>query len=262
MKMNRRQLIGMGGSSLLGAALLAACAHDTPPATRVGEAPDLATVTDPTIDDVQLLRLSASLENNMVEALTKLAPMLTGEYAGARTAAEKFIANHSANADALNALVTQLGGEPYTEPNKRISDLYITPALELIEGTDSIEASPTPASDALALAAALENLGAAAHQALSSVYVNSSVRKAAIGIAQSEARQATVFTRVLAPELTSVVPSINAETGAENVSALPSAFGQLSAISVSIGAPNESGNKTSLSLETPSLNAIDALNNA
>jgi hypothetical protein len=56
--------------------------------------------------------------------------------------------------------------------------------------------------------------------------------------------------------LAAIVPSKDPTTGADNLSALPSAFGSLSSISLTIGAPNESGTKTSLSLDTPSLNSL------
>ena len=254
--LNRRQLLGLGGSSLLGAALLAACSHDTPPATRVGDAGTTTTIAEPEVNDVVLLRTAASLEYTVIEAYAQLAPFLTGDFASAKDAVDRFVADHEAHANAINELVVSIGGTAYTKSNDRINRLYIQPAVEIITGRDTIEPSPTPAEDALAVAIALENLAAATYQSVTSVLENLDVRKAAISIGQTEARHATILTRTLAPELAAIVPSKDPTTGADNLSALPSAFGSLSSISLTIGAPNESGTKTSLSLDTPSLNSL------
>ena len=254
--MNRRQLLGLGGTSLLGVALLAACAHDTPSATHVGEAPALGTATDPVVNDVVLLRTAASLEYNVIDAYAEISKLLTGDFASVNDAVARFVEDHTAHADAINELVVAAGGEKYTQANERINRLYIAPALALINGTDTADPSPTPAEDALALAIALENLAAATYQSVTSVLNDRALRAAAIAIGETEARHATILTRKLAPALASVVPSVDATTGAENVAALPSAFGQLSSITVSVGSPNDAGTKPSINLDTPSLNSL------
>jgi Ferritin-like domain len=254
--LNRRQLFGLGGTSLLGVALLAACSHDTPSATRVGAAPGLDSVSEPEVNDIVLLRTAASLEYNVIDAYAEIAPLLSSDFAAAQDAIGRFVDDHKAHADAINNLVVAAGGAAYTEANARIQDLYIAPALAYIGGTDAINPSPTPAEDALTVAIALENLAAATYQSVTSVLNSRDLRKAAIQIGQTEARHATILTRVLAPKLSSVIPSVDATTGAENISALTTAFGSLSSITVTIGAPNESGTRPSLNLDTPSLNSL------
>ena len=254
--MNRRQLLGLGGTSLLGVALLAACAHDTPSATHVGAAPPLDSAEDVVVNDVVLLRTAASLEYNVIDAYAEISKLLTSDFASADDAIARFIDDHKSHADAINELVVAAGGEKYTQANARINNLYISPALALINGTDTTDPSPTPAEDALTLAIGLENLAAATYQSVTSVLNDRALREAAIRIGETEARHATILTRILAPAASAIVPSVDAATGAENVSALPSAFGPLSSISVSVGPANDAGTKPSINFDTPSLNSL------
>jgi hypothetical protein len=53
-----------------------------------------------------------------------------------------------------------------------------------------------------------------------------------------------------------VGPSTDEATGKAKIASVPSAFGSLSIIQISIGTPNSEGSKTNLSLETPSLNGL------
>jgi hypothetical protein len=89
------------------------------------------------------------------------------------------------------------------------------------------------------------------------------LRGAAIGIGEQEARHAAVIGSLLNP--TRLVSSFGLSIAAEYQEetdvpaaayAVPSAFGTKAPVPVTLGAANESGIRTSLNLETPSLNSM------
>jgi hypothetical protein len=53
-----------------------------------------------------------------------------------------------------------------------------------------------------------------------------------------------------------VLPSIDEATGKPRVAAVPAAFGPLTPIPVTVGPVNADGTRSSLILETPSLNSL------
>ncbi len=255
--LNRRQLFGIGGTSILGVALLAACSHDTPAATHVGESPALDTAATGDVTDVVLLRTAASLEYSVIDAYDEILKLglFSDDFAKVDNIIKRIQEDHLAHAKLINQLVSVTGGTPITCANERINRLYIAPTLLAITGDDTIAKSPTPPQDALALAIGLENLAAATYQSIVSVLHYVAIRDKAIHIGQQEARHATVLVRALSPKVASIVPTIDA-TGTTTLSALPTAFGTLSAITVSAGVLNDSGIKPSINFDTPSLNSL------
>jgi hypothetical protein len=92
---------------------------------------------------------------------------------------------------------------------------------------------------------------------------DASLRSAAIGIGEQEARHAAVIGSLLNPSrlVSTFGLSIAAEYQEqidipEAAYAVPSAFGTKAPVPVVLGAPDESGIRTSLNLETPSLNSM------
>ena len=75
-------------------------------------------------------------------------------------------------------------------------------------------------------------------------------------LSQDEARHAVVLAQVLNPGYMAIGPTIDEATGKAKVASVPSAFGSLSVIQIAVGAPNAEGAKTSMTLETPSLNGL------
>jgi hypothetical protein len=65
-----------------------------------------------------------------------------------------------------------------------------------------------------------------------------------------------VLAQVLNPGYSAVGPTTDEVTGKAKVASVPSAFGALAVIQVSLGIANSEGVKTNLSMETPSLNGL------
>ena len=110
--------------------------------------------------------------------------------------------------------------------------------------------------DIVALAHALENLATQTYQGVVASLTAPSLRADAIRIAQDEARHAVVLAQVLNGGYASVGPTTNAATGKPNIASVPAAYGSLGTVMLQAGAPSAEGVKTSLTLETPSLNGL------
>jgi hypothetical protein len=178
--------------------------------------------------------------------------LLTGDYAKLADAVKRFRDDHQEHADAVNKLVVALGGKPFTCANARINSVYIEPAVGLITADDN----PDSAMDTVALAHALENLAAQTYQGVVALLSTPSLRADAMRIGQDESRHAVVLAQVLNPGFASVGPTVNEATGRPNIATVPSGFGSLGSVSLTIGTPSPEGIKTNLILETPSLNSL------
>lgn len=272
--LDRRNLLRFGGFAALGSLVVAACGTDDTAGTatvppRLGEAPPLATLPTPSVDDLVLLRTASSLEYTAIAAydlvLTHLSGLFTGANADLIPVVERLQNDHRRHADSVSELVLDLGGTPYNCPNARLQSLYLLPALELILGSEAAAAfgvtpsaepkapSDTPLADVLHLAQGLENLAAATYQSVVPTLTVPAIRRAAMLIAGEEARHATLIARTLHP--LAILPT-GESAEADAVAAVPSTFGNIGQIPVPLGAPNSVGSKTLVNLETPSLNAL------
>jgi hypothetical protein len=175
------------------------------------------------------------------------------------------LSDHKAHAEATASLTEKLGGKAYNEPNPRLQSIYIEPALRLITGDEAsgISATDDAVADVLALAYALETIAGSTYQVYVPMLADPALRGAAIGIGEQEARHAAVIGSLLNP--TRLVSSFGLSIAAEYQEetdvpaaayAVPSAFGTKAPVPVILGAANESGIRTSLNLETPSLNSM------
>ena len=256
---SRREAIRVSGLSVFGAAFLAACGKQSgvvPSANIVSEgvATELATLPDGVVTDAVLLRTAASLEYNAIDTYNAVIDggLLTGDYAKLSDAVKRFRDDHQAHADAVNQLAVAVGGKAHTCANSRIDTLYIQPALALITEKDN----PDTSMDVVALAHALENLATQTYQGVVASLSTSTLRADAIRIAQDEARHAVVLAQVLNSGYASVGPTTNEATGKPNIASVPAAYGSLASVLLQIGTPNADGLKSTLTLETPSLNAL------
>jgi hypothetical protein len=268
---DRRRLFRVGGLAAFSGVFLAACGETDTAGTvtvppRLGTVPPPNTLPDAPVTDVTLLRTATSLEYLAIDTYTlvldELSSLFSGDAAALVPVVERFREDHQRHADAGVELTTELGGEPYACANTRLMALYVAPAVELIVGTEAavallgiegsaepVEASPDPLLDVLTLAHGLETLAAATYQSAVSTFNNTELRSPAATIAAEETRHATLLARVIAPE--TILPG---EEG--DLSAVPATFGQLGQISFRIGKRNEVGNKTQVTLDTPSLNSF------
>lgn len=257
--LSRRQLLRISGISIAGSLALAACGkqsgvEESSNIASAGTVPPTTALPSAEVTDVVLLRTAASLEYNAIDTyeLALSAGLLTGDYAKLADAVKRFRDDHQEHADAVNKLVVALGGKPFTCANPRINSVYIEPAIGLITADDN----PDSAIDTVALAHALENLAAQTYQGVVGMLSTPSLRADAMRIGQDESRHAVVLAQVLNPGFASVGPTVNEATGRPNIATVPSAFGALGSVSLTIGTPSPEGVKTNLILETPSLNSL------
>lgn len=262
---NRRKFLQTGGLALASAAVLAACGKNDAAGgdsgiPRLGVAPTTTALPEAHVTDVVLLRTASSLEYNAIDAYTAALGLglFTGEASALGSVVKRFQADHKEHASALSGLIKELKGEPFECANSQITKLYVAPALDLIVGNKDagIDPSDTPLDDVLALALGLENLAAATYQYYVSLISDPALRGAAMSIGEQEGRHATILAQAINPGVAGILPSINPETGKDNVAAVPSTFGKLSTINVAVGKPSSSGTKPSINMETPSLNSM------
>jgi len=263
--LSRRRFFIAGGATISFGALIAACGGSTNTGiARLGEAPTKTELVDAPVTDIALLRTATSLEHNAIFVYEAVAAagLLSGD---AAKLAARFLSDHKAHAEATASLTEKLGGTAYKEPNPRLQSIYIEPALRLITGDDAsgIPVTDDPAADVLAFAYALETIAGSTYQVYVPMLADSALRAAAIGIGEQEARHAAVIGSILNP--TRLVSTFGLSIAAEYQEttdvpavayAVPTAFGTKAPVPVVLGAANESGIRTSLNLETPSLNSM------
>jgi rubrerythrin len=263
--LSRRRFFIAGGATISFGALLAACGGTTDTGiARIGNSPTKTELVDAPVTDIALLRTATSLEHNAIFVYEAVAAagLLSGD---AATLAARFLRDHQAHAEATASLTEKLGGKAFNEPNPRLQSIYIEPALRLITGDDAsgIPVTEDPVADVLALAYALETIAGSTYQVYVPMLADASLRSAAIGIGEQEARHAAVIGSLVNPSrlVSTFGLSIAAEYQEDTdvpaaAYAVPSAFGTKAPVQVVLGAPNESGIRTSLNLETPSLNSM------
>lgn len=186
----RRQFMKLGGTAVLGTAVLAACGDDEEEGGDTTEGGGETTQGNGGGGgemDVALARTAASLEVLAV-AVYDAALGLELEYPPpVADAAALFRDHHQAHADALNQIVGDAGGEEVTEPNPFLNEMVVMPALP---GLTSVEAVAM-------FARTLENNAAGTYTFAAGVLSTPELRQALIGIGGVEARHATALTMVL-----------------------------------------------------------------
>jgi hypothetical protein len=264
--LTRRTLLRAGGVVSLGA-LVAACGggdESTDAPGRVGYSPAVTPLPTAEVNDAVLLRTAASLEYTAIESLQRVldAGMVGDEYTATL---ERFLDNHMANADHINELVEEAGGEPFTCPNPWLDDRAIGPMFAAIAGDEdgAIPPSDDPERDALNVIEAIENLNSASFQAFSTELSTPELRRDAVEIAATEARQAALLAYTVTgapqgyvnPALTATEPPAE-DTGHPTLYALNSRMGSLTGTTLRVGAADEqSGSAPAFTLETPAENA-------
>lgn len=261
--LSRRRFLIAGGATITFGSILAACASETDTGVaRIGNAPEKAELVDAPVTDIALLRTATSLEYSAIFTYEAAAGLLSGD---AAILATRFLDDHKAHAEATAKLTESLDGTAWEKPNPRIQSVYIEPALKLITGdaASGIEPTDDPVADVLALAYALETIAAATYQSYVPLLTDPALRAAGMGIGDQEARHAATLGAVLNPNR--LVSSFGLALPAQyhedtNVAlpayASPSAFGTQAPVPVVLGKANESGIRTTVQIETPSLNSM------
>ena len=126
----RRQLFKVGGATIIGAAVLAACGSDD-------EGSDASGGTDTTADggsdsenmDLPLARTAASLEKLAVDTYQVGIDSGLVTTMAIADAAKLFQEHHQAHLDALNGAIKDAGGEEVTEQNQAVFKALVEPAV-------------------------------------------------------------------------------------------------------------------------------------
>jgi hypothetical protein len=133
----RRSFFKIGGATIMGAAVLAACGSDD-----AGSGSTTSAMGDGGEEagsmDLALARTAASLEQLAVDTYQ------TGIDSGLVTttaiadAAVLFQSHHQAHLDALNGAIREAGGDEVTDPNQAVYDALIKPAVDAAEAEADI----------------------------------------------------------------------------------------------------------------------------
>jgi len=130
----RRQLFKVGGATIVGAAVLAACGSDEDDsdasATTAGGTTDTMGDDMGGMDmDVALARTAASLEQLAIDTYTTAAGSGLVTTAAIGDAAALFMEHHTAHRDALNGAIKDAGGEEVMEANDAVFKALVEPAI-------------------------------------------------------------------------------------------------------------------------------------
>ncbi|MBI4883970.1 MAG: ferritin-like domain-containing protein [Actinobacteria bacterium] len=182
----RRDLFRMGGASILGAALLAACGDDDKSATTTAAPGDTVTPSDtpttvPVNMDLVLAKTAASLEKLAVDAYGIAAGLITTP--AILQAATMFAGHHQLHLDALNGVITGAGSTAVTEMNQAVFDALVKPALD----------AATTEADAVTIALTLEEAAAQTYVYAGGALSTPALRSTIMTIGGVEARHAAVL---------------------------------------------------------------------
>ena len=194
---NRRRFMNLSGLALVGGAVLAACGSDKKKAAGTTETTAAATATTAASGgnktDQTIARTAASLENFAVavydKAIMNAAALKISDPVA--KAAVLFKSQHTEHAAAFNAAATQLGGQPYTDPNPT--------AAKAFEAT--IAALKTE-QDVLKLAFGLEQIAAQTYQGVGMKLSTPMLRQTSMTVGGVEARHMAILAHFITPPMT------------------------------------------------------------
>jgi hypothetical protein len=180
----RRQLFKLGGATIMGAAVLAACGgNDKKAATST-------TVSGvPSVDssmDLPLARTAASLEQLAVDTYDTAIKSGLVKTAAIGDTAKLFRDHHKSHLDALNSTIKSAGGAEVTTANKAVYDALVKPALDALKDEPGV----------VALALQLELAAAQTYAYAGGTLSTPDLRSTIMTIGGIEARHATILTMV------------------------------------------------------------------
>jgi rubrerythrin len=255
--MDRRTLIRNGALTISFGALVTACGTDRGGSSapgRIGVAEAGPELFEEEVDDVTLLRTAQSLEFTAIDVYAAAAE--TGALSADESAlAQRFVEDHQRHAADLGKLIVRNSGEPFECANPFLVDRAVVPILGALDGSDDLH------RDVLNIAYAFESLAGASYQALVSSLANKPLRVTAMQIGGEEQRHAAAIAAALNPD-TYFSPTLTGgqdesdENGIPLRYAIPSVFGQVSGIDLTVGAVNDEGSRFSIQLQTPAANSL------
>lgn len=187
----RRQALKLGGVTVVGAAVLAACGSDDPDgAGDGGTDTSVAPMGGPAAAsdlDLTLLRTATSLEISAVDTYQAAIDSGLVTTAAIAEAATLFQEQHQEHADLLAVATVDAGGQAYEDPNPFVQENVIDPALEAL--TDEISV--------VSFAKELEDVAAQTYAFAAGALSAPALRQAIMTIGGVEARHAAVLAGVL-----------------------------------------------------------------
>ena len=195
---NRRRFMNLSGLAVVGGAVLAACGSDkknssSSNGSTASTAATTATTSAAAKTDQTIARTAASLENFAVavydKAIMNAAALKISDPVA--KAAVLFKSQHTEHASAFNAAATQLGGQPYTDPNPT--------AAKAFEAT--IAALKTE-QDVLNLAFGLEQIAAQTYQGVGMKLSTPMLRQTSMTVGGVEARHMAILAHFITPPMT------------------------------------------------------------
>lgn len=240
-------MLRSSGALAATSAVLSACSSTKPSVARIGESPTTVKLEDLAVTDAVLLRTAMSMETMAAamlsdSAVTALASKDTAPVIAA------FAEGHTSHLENLQVLISARSGETYSETNAKLMLAYGQTALDLV-------ASGKLPEDTLALTLAVETLIAATYQYFVSLTIEPALRADMMRIGTQSSRRAAVIAQLINPGTGGFAPA-NDENGVALVTTLPGAFGSLSAVQVQLGPVNDTGSRTTVLMDTPSLNSL------
>ena len=228
-------------------AVLAACSSTRPSVARIGESPTTVKLEEVAVTDVILLRTAMSMETMAAAMLSDSAVTAIASKDTAPVIAA-FAAGHTSQLEDLRVLISARNGEAYTETNAKLMQAYGQTALDLV-------ASGKLATDTLPLTLAIETLIASTYQYFVSLATEPAVRADLVRLGGRSSRRAAITAQLINGGTSAFAPA-NDKDGVALVATLPSAFGSLSTVQVQLGPVNEVGSRTTVLMDTPSLNSL------
>jgi len=239
----RRRFLAVGGLSVAGAAVLAACGSESTDDNipQSGTSPVTTGLADRVLSDAVLFRTASSLEYSAVGAYEAAigAGTLPAEVVAA---AELFKQHHTEHAAKWEELTVEAGGEPYSQPNPTLQSTVIEPALQLI-----VDGGAQPQS-ILRFALALEEVAAGTYQSFVPQLSLPTYRSDIMSVGGVEARHAAAIARLVegsqvtptqaaptTPDTTAAGTPTTLEVALAPVYQVPGPFASLAAVPVTVG---------------------------
>jgi hypothetical protein len=183
----RRHLFRLGGTAIVGAAVLAACGSDddnngSSSTTAGGGSSTTADQGDGSAD-LALARTAASLEQLAVDTYQTGIDSGLVTTAAIADAAKLFQEHHQAHLDALNAAISGAGGAEVTEANQAVYEALVKPAVD----------AAAAEADIVKLAFDLESAAAQTYAFAGGALTVPALRSTIMTIGGIEARHAAVL---------------------------------------------------------------------
>lgn len=251
-QINRRDLLRNGTLAISLGAIVAACGGNGDGAPgRVGVvAPPDELDIDASVDDEVLLRTLQSLEYTLIELYSRLLDV--DAFGDDAELIQRFVDDHTANADQIGELITANGGQEYACANTFLMERAVEPVLTAVADSDDAH------RDALDSAYVFEAILGASYQSLV-IRLDAASRPAMMLTGGQAQRHAALVAlevnpdEIFGPE---TLGEIAGDSEFTPVYAVPAMFGQLGGIELVVGAPDDEGGRTSVQLQTPAENSF------